>query len=270
MPGGNATFWSAAFWIAAVPVVIITVTAMVSAASHTHSHGAAGGAAHSHGTAAGGDPSGGGHTHVATLAAKPYDPKKPIDLGGVPGVSPKQQADAENLLAASLVDLPHWADPAVADAEGWHSIGDSVTGYEHYVNTALMHDGRTLDSDYPESLVYEVNRGTGGRKLVAAMYIAEPGTTLQNTPKVGGNLMQWHIHNNLCFTPTSPARVAGLTDSQGNCNAPLVQGDQSPMVHVWITSHPCGPFAALEGIAGGQIKEGETVLCDAAHGQHSH
>jgi hypothetical protein len=38
------------------------------------------------------------------------------------------------------------------------------------------------------------------------------------------------------------------------------------MVHVWITPHPCGPFAALEGIAGGQISEGEERLCDHAHG----
>jgi hypothetical protein len=40
------------------------------------------------------------------------------------------------------------------------------------------------------------------------------------------------------------------------------------MVHVWIESHPCGPFAALEGIAGGQVPEGEEPLCDSAHGAH--
>ena len=38
------------------------------------------------------------------------------------------------------------------------------------------------------------------------------------------------------------------------------------MLHVWITPHPCGPFAALEGVGAGQIKEGETRLCDTAHG----
>ena len=38
------------------------------------------------------------------------------------------------------------------------------------------------------------------------------------------------------------------------------------MIHVWITEHPCGPFAALEGIAGGTIADGETRLCDHAHG----
>ena len=38
------------------------------------------------------------------------------------------------------------------------------------------------------------------------------------------------------------------------------------MIHVWITPTPCGPFAALDGIAGGQVPEGEAVLCDHAHG----
>jgi hypothetical protein len=38
------------------------------------------------------------------------------------------------------------------------------------------------------------------------------------------------------------------------------------MIHVWLEPNPCGPFAALEGIAGGRIPDGEEVLCDHAHG----
>jgi hypothetical protein len=38
------------------------------------------------------------------------------------------------------------------------------------------------------------------------------------------------------------------------------------MIHVWIVPHRCGPFAALEGVGGGQINEGEERLCDHAHG----
>ena len=38
------------------------------------------------------------------------------------------------------------------------------------------------------------------------------------------------------------------------------------MIHVWTEPHPCGPFAALEGVGGGTIAEGETRLCDHAHG----
>ena len=42
--------------------------------------------------------------------------------------------------------------------------------------------------------------------------------------------------------------------------------DPVPMIHVWVVPHQCGPFAALEGVGAGQIKEGETRLCDHAHG----
>jgi hypothetical protein len=50
------------------------------------------------------------------------------------------------------------------------------------------------------------------------------------------------------------------------CRPGTVRKAVVPMIHVWIVKHPCGPFAALEGIGGGQIKEGETKLCDHAHG----
>jgi hypothetical protein len=60
--------------------------------------------------------------------------------------------------------------------------------------------------------------------------------------------------------------VAGLTDPEGNCAAGLTKGAETPMIHVWIEPHACGPFAALEGVAGGTIKEGEERLCDHAHG----
>ena len=84
---------------------------------------------------------------------------------------------------------------------------------------------------------------------------------------IGGPLMQWHIHDNLCYTndPVAP-KVAGLTDPAGNCRAPLVKHDPAPMIHVWITPHRCGPFASLEGVGAGQIEEGEERLCDHAHG----
>ena len=244
-----------------VLLTAVTVFAMLTAAQHQHAHGEAG---HVHSDGAS------GHVHDATVVAKAYDPTLPIDLSGTPGVTPHQQAEAENLIASTLDDLPHWKDPAVAEREGWHTIGDSVTGYEHYINLQAMNDGRILDSDHPESLVYELDRTTGKKQLVAAMYLLEPGATLDTTPDFGGKLLQWHIHNNLCFTTGAEPKVAGLTNADGSCTAPLVKGSQAPMVHVWITPHPCGPFAALEGIPGGQIKDGETRLCDTAHGDATH
>ncbi|MGZ8735283.1 MAG: hypothetical protein ACXW1M_08855, partial [Acidimicrobiia bacterium] len=197
------------------------------------------------------------------VAPVPYDPTKPIDLGGVDGVTLEQQARAENLIAITLLRLPQFADPAVAEAQGFRSIGDGATGEEHYINVAYFDDGRTLDPDHPESLVYQPQKD-GTKKLAAAMFMLEPDKTLDDVPDVGGKLTQWHIHNNLCFT--SSGRVAGISTEPGKCRPGLNPGSQAPMIHVWIQPHPCGPFAALEGIGGGQIREGETKLCDEAHG----
>ena len=64
--------------------------------------------------------------------------------------------------------------------------------------------------------------------------------------------MQWHVHDNLCFTddPVAP-QVAGLTRPDGTCRAAAGQTRESPMIHVWITPNACGPFAALEGVGAG-------------------
>ena len=204
-------------------------------------------------------------TAAAAVPAKPYDPTKPLDFGGTPGVTEEEQARAENLVAITLIRLPQWADSSVAEANGFHTIGDGGTGDEHLINWSYINDDKILDPDVPEALVY--NTRTGKRVLEAAMFMLKPGSTLDTVPDIGGPLTQWHIHDNLCFTddPVAP-HVAGLTDSSGNCRAPLVKLQSVPMIHVWITPQQCGPFAALEGVGAGQIKPGETRLCDQAHG----
>ncbi len=197
---------------------------------------------------------------------KPYDPTQPIDLSGTPGVTPEQQAAAENLIAVTLVRLPQWADYRTAEAAGFHSIGDGITGAEHYIQWDWINDGVILDPDRPESLVYQP-QPDGSKKLVSAMYMLADTVPLENVPNIGGALMQWHIHDNLCFTndPVAP-RVAGVISSGGTCTPPLTKFRPAPMIHVWITSHPCGPFAALEGVGAGQIQPGQERLCDHAHG----
>ena len=54
-----------------------------------------------------------------------------------PAVTPEQQAAADKLLADTKAILPQWADSAVAEAAGFRTIGDGVTGNEHLINWAL-------------------------------------------------------------------------------------------------------------------------------------
>jgi hypothetical protein len=219
------------------------------------------------------DMCGAGHDHgdgtsssAGTVTPKPYDPTMPIDLSGTPGVTPQEQAAAENLIAVTLVRLPRWSDYKVAEAFGFRSIGDAGTGHEHFIQWDWINDDVILDPDRPESLVYEP-QPDGSKKLVSAMYMLPTDVSLDDVPDIGGDLMQWHIHDDLCFTnDAEQPLVAGQTRPDGSCQDGLVKLTPAPMIHVWITPHKCGPFAALEGVGAGQIAAGEERLCDHQHG----
>lgn len=248
----------------ALPGMVATANHQHEGAEHDHGEGeVAAGHTHEDDAVASGDDHA-DHTDSA-VPAKPYDPELPIDLSGTEGVTPQQQARAENLIAITLARLPQFSDPAVAEAAGFHSIGDGFTGHEHFINWSYIDDDKVLDPDYPESLVYSTS--SGKRELVSAMFMLPRGSTLDDVPDVGGELTQWHVHDDLCFTddPVAP-QVRGVTSVGGPCSPPLVKLDPVPMIHVWIVPQACGPFAALEGVGAGQIKEGEERLCDHAHG----
>ena len=257
-----------------VPVVaataVVVVAAMVSSTGHAHGAGGhdvatAGATDHTHDDAAAGHAAGGQET-APPVPPTPFDGTLPVDLGGVPGVSPEQQARAEALLTANVEQLPRFADTAAARAAGYTSIGDAGTGVEHYINWSLLADGRQLDAAYPESLVYRVGPGRA-RTLEAAMYVLEPGVTLDNVPDVGGPLVQFHVHSDLCWRGSGDTyTVIPAAEVPAPCPAGFERKLLEPMMHVWIVAHPCGPFAALEGISGGQVREGEAVACDHAHG----
>jgi hypothetical protein len=245
---------------ATVATIALVLPGMVTATSHNHAGG------HGGHESAGGH--GGGHgEHAAAVPPEPYDATLPVDLSGVEGVSAEEQAEAEELLTRTLQRLPQFADVATAEARGYRSIGDGLTGFEHFNNWALIEDDKVLDPDYPESLVYRVEPD-GRRTLAAVMFLLKRGDTLDTVPDVGGELIQWHVHQDLCYAGETGAwRVAGVAMPPEPCPAGTFRfEDEVPMMHAWIIPHICGPFAALEGVAGGQIEQGEERACDHAHG----
>jgi len=206
------------------------------------------------------------HAHRQTV---PYTATLPVDLGGVPGVSDEEVAEAEALVTASLEKLPRYADIATILDLGYRTIGDAENGFEHFMKWDLISDGRVLDPEYPESLVFKIDEATGKKTLSAAMFMANPGDTLDTVPDLGGALVQWHIHNDLCFEGEPNAwRVAEVVEPGKDCWPGTFRLSQIsvPMLHVWIIPHECGPFAALEGDGAGQIRPGEERLCDHSHG----
>jgi hypothetical protein len=268
--------------VAVLGVLGLAVPAMVDAGGHSHAggHGDEAAAGHDdhgeaghddHGEAghgeAGHDEGSGDHSDhgTAAMAPEPYDGSLPVDFSGTPGITPEQQEEAEELATNTIERLPQFADTETAYDEGYRSIGDAGTGVEHYLNWELINDDTYLDPDAPESLVYRVDGEE--RTLVAAMFMLTDDDTLDNVPDIGGDLIQWHVHDDLCFSGDENAWVvSGVAPPPQECPSGTFRLGQAPMIHVWITSHPCGAFAALEGIGGGQIAEGEERACDDAHG----
>jgi hypothetical protein len=202
---------------------------------------------------------------LAVTANGDFDAAK-VDLSGIYGVTPAEQHRAEALLKESIEVLPHWANVATAAKEGFHSIGDGLTGDEHWIHWDWINDNDYLDPHHPEALVYHVDP-SGKRTIEAAMFILPNRFNFHNIPDWYGTLVQFHIHDNLCFTndPVAP-QVAGITSDNGPCNPPLVNFHPNVMMHVWIRPNPCGPFAALEGVGAGQTAPGTVRACDRQHG----
>ncbi len=199
-----------------------------------------------------------------TTITTPYGPSVAIDLSGTPGVTSAEQTRSEKLVEDTIAALKKYDTPQEAYAAGYRSIGDRLTGDEHYVNWAYVDDGHILDPSRPESLVYEMR--DGAQHVAAAMYMLPFGSRFTDAPNVGGPLTQWHIHSNLCLTDNPNQRVvAGLTTVGGGCPPGSSNAGNTPMIHVWVEPNQCGPFAALEGIGAGQVPDGQTRLCDTRY-----
>ncbi len=245
--------------VAAAGLVLgLTVAGMVTIGDHQRATDHAQGAT-AHGPHATGD-------HGASaVPPKPYDPTRPVDLGGVDGVTPQQQARAENLVVATLARLPQFADPTTATAAGYQPIDAGLTTDEHYVNWRYINDDKMLDPDHPESLVYRVAGDT--KSLVAAMFILREGSSLGDVPDIGGPLTRWHVHEDLCFTPEAlGSRLVQAVAVHAACPPPSLKRLATPMIHVWIVPHRCGPFAEIEGVGRQARVQRHQPPCGHAHG----
>jgi hypothetical protein len=199
-----------------------------------------------------------------------FNPAVPVNLSGIQGFTPEQGQRALALISNSQRDLPAFSSYQAAIAAGYVSIGDERSGFEHLIKYSLLNDGRFLDTTAPESLVYQVSGTT--RTLVSAMFIASAGMASNDVTltSYAGGLIQWHTHNNLCWKNVNGVpKVMGVIDANGNCPAGSIrQTGGAPMVHVWITPHACGPFAALEGQGAGIADEPDSIRVDKCNAGH--
>lgn len=228
----------------ALPLAMVGV-----AAPHSHDDGPVGADHHDHEVAAAAD-----HDHQAEADDHPDhgdgDGLSPVDavLAGADtsDATPSQLEAAVALVTDTRDALDGlYARPADAEAAGFVWIGDGrrVGGFQHYVHHGRLSDGKVLDPAAVESLVYE--HTADGPVLVSAMYLLEPGSTIEDAPEVAGGLTVWHDHQNLCWDPGGTRLAGVLVD--GRCQPGGELRATSPMLHVWLEDHECGPFAGIEG-----------------------
>ena len=226
-------------WVIASVVAVTFVAVPAMAAEHTH------GAEHVHGgttVAAADDHAGHQHTDSATAAsADGHHHEVPARLDHDP--TDAQLEAAADLIVSTKQATVQYSDVRVAEANGYRSIGDGFTGVEHFINSEYMNDTDSLDPTKPESLVYRVNPDKT-REFITVMYILPNGSTMDDVPDIAGNLTLWHDHDNLCFDPAT-SKLSGIF-VDGACKPAGVHVQTAPMLHVWVTPNPCGPFAGTD------------------------
>jgi hypothetical protein len=227
--------------VSAVAIAAFVVPAM--AVPHAHSH------------------DDGGHGHTAAAAAAPQrahadahehddavavDDTAPIVSLGDGRLTDAQRSRALSLLVSTRASLlARFPDKASVEAAGYQWIGDGRRpgGYEHFVKQEYLTDGIELDPDHIESIVLQ-RQADGREVVVTAMYILERGRTMADAPDLAGSLTPWHDHQNLCWDGNG--RLAGLYVN-GRCRPGGTFRATPPMMHVWLTDPPCGPFTGVEG-----------------------
>jgi len=218
--------------LAAVPAVVVAVTAAVMTPALAGPEGPAG---------------------IAGMAPKPAAPVMPGmgDMGTTAGLpdmkmygSTAPPTAAQVIAAGQLIkktdtSLTRYQNVQAAFAAGYTYVL-RANGEEHLLYAGGNPAYAGLNPQHPSSLVYAINVPHHAPILLGAMYI-EAGRI--NGPQVGGSLTRWHSHLVVCQggKPT----IAGFgVQLRGSCNpAAWHNRYTAQMLHVWVVPYPGGPFS---------------------------
>jgi hypothetical protein len=138
---------------ASLIVAVVTAFGMVSAGSHTHAHGAAGTRTAPAGRAA---------PHLRRGRAAEGIRPEPADRPAASRAS-RPRSGAPRTGRDHADPSAQFSDYRTAEADGFASIGDGFTATSTSSTREYFDDGRVLDPDHPESLVYDARRQAGAR-----------------------------------------------------------------------------------------------------------
>ncbi len=151
---------------------------------------------------------------------------------------------------------------AAIKARGWDDFDRAVAdGFElmfgddnHYASREHVADGRVLDPERPEFLIY-YDAG-GSKRLAGLMFLAGVG---ENGPQFAGPLSVWHFHiweRKLCLW--NDLLVDGMAEGD-ECPDGVAAYRSPEMLHLWFFDHPQGMFATGMDLEPFQIKRLEEV-----------
>jgi hypothetical protein len=148
----------------------------------------------------------------------------------------EQAAAAQALADATKAAMVRYAHLDDAIAAGFALPAQQEGTDVHMENKKFKSDGRVLDPERPETLVYAIS---GGRAtLLGVVFVMEKAGV--PAPQPGGPITRWHAHN-ICLTALPPG--FGIVSPFGSCPAFSINLTTPEMMHVWIVDNPGGAFA---------------------------
>jgi hypothetical protein len=167
-------------------------------------------------------------------------------------VTAAQAGVARNLLTKLRGAALRWRNPDEAAAAGFdmhtarRAAGDKTPHYLHAENRRFAADGRYLDPERPEALIY-ANVPGHPLLLIGVMFSMPRGV---HGPSPAGSITRWHFHR-VC----TRGNLRGLTPlADGSCPRGETLREGSEMLHVWFTEDLRSAYA---------IHAPEPELCDA-------
>jgi hypothetical protein len=171
------------------------------------------------------------------------DHSAPVD----PSAADRKAADA--LVAATTTATESFGDYDAALRAGYRPNRRAGMNATHHPNPALMRDGRVLDPNAPESLVYW-NAPDGRRVFMGVVYKAGPN---EPAPTPGGPLTLWHTHTGPDGARCHPGHDEDCPD------------DTTKMMHVFVFDGVRDPFADnMVAAAGGRRAFARMIRAQAA------
>lgn len=156
----------------------------------------------------------------------------------IAAATPQQRAAARKLLADTIAATLAYRDADAAEAAGYKFVIKDKALVQHIPNPAYNRDGKILDPQRPESLLYIKNPNTGELALVGVVYrMPRPSMT---GPKPGGPITSWHTHAKCVDPDGSASRPA----SRGTCPAGMEKRTGVERMHVWFTDDILTAFSS--------------------------